>query len=446
MEEISLREILEAIWKGKWLIAVITVVALLLTGIGTYIMIPRTQNVVAIIDINYPGIEQGLNPDGSQFDILQLKSPYVIERALEELALSDSGVKLDEIRRNIDITSIIPDEISQKAENMIKQGKEYVYYPSEYKVTYKINRAFSYNQGVQLLEAIIDQYKKYFYTLYSDVKTVDNAFSNLDYTQYDYPDVVNIIDNQIETIQELLDSKAEEDSSFRSSTTGYSFGDLGRSLEIIKNVDISKLESLVNTNNLTKDRERLIKDYEYRVKKMELDMAKKNSEAEEARKLMEQYKKENYILIPDFNGSEINTENSNSYYDTLADIAINAGVEATNLQHEIEYLNKEIERLKSVTEVSNTKLMEEADTLIEAIKTKMTDFINTTNNTLEDYYSYKYESSIRQIAPAEMVSGINVLMNLAIAFVIGIMVGVFAVLIRFYWRSTEKKEVLPENR
>ena len=113
MEEISLREIIEVVWKGKWLIALITIIALALTGVGTYIMIPRTQSVVAIIELNYPGIELGQNPDGSQFDIRQLKSPYVIEKALEELELQNSGVKLDEVRRNIDIVSIIPNEISQ---------------------------------------------------------------------------------------------------------------------------------------------------------------------------------------------------------------------------------------------------------------------------------------------------------------------------------------------
>ncbi|NMB52927.1 MAG: capsular biosynthesis protein, partial [Bacteroidales bacterium] len=36
MEEISLRETLEAIWKGKWLIALITIIALVLTGVGTF--------------------------------------------------------------------------------------------------------------------------------------------------------------------------------------------------------------------------------------------------------------------------------------------------------------------------------------------------------------------------------------------------------------------------
>lgn len=440
MEEISLREILEAMWKGKWLIALITIVALVLTGIGTFLMLPDSKSVVAIIDLNYPGVELGQNPDGTQFDIRQLKSPYVIENALKTTELDKTGIKPDEVRRNIDIVSIVPEDIAQRTETMIKQGQQYVYYPSEFKVSYKVNKAFSYNQGITLVETIINEYQEYFYTLYSDVKTIENTIGSMDYTEYDYPDVVEVISIQIEGIQEFLTEKTEEDSNFRSSATGHNFADLNRSFDILKTVDTSKLESLVNSNNLTKDREKLIKDYEYKVKRMELDRAKKNSEAEEAKKLMDQFKKEDFVLIPDGNGNDLRTENPQSYYNTLAETAINASIEATDLQHEIDYYNKEIERLVSITERANVQLTEEADQLIENIKTKIVGLINMTNETIDDYYAYKYGGSIRQIAPAEMVSDISVIKNMLIALAAGVMVGIFTVFIKLYWTSTEEKK------
>lgn len=442
MEDITLREILEAIWKGKWLIAIITIIALIVTGVGTFLALPDSKSVVAIVELNYPGIELGQNPDGTQFDIRQLKSPYVIERALKETELDTIGIKSDEIRRNIDITPIVPNDVAQRAENMIKQGNEYVYYPSEFKVTYKVNKAFSYNQGIALIETIISEYKKYFYTLYSDVKTIENTIGSMDYTAYDYPDIVEVITTQIQGIQEFMAEKTEEDSNFRSAETGYNFADLNRSFDILKTVDTSKLESLVNTNTLTKDRLKLIKDYEYKVKKMELDQAKKSSEAEEARKLMDQYKKEDFILIPDSKGNELRTENPQSYYNTLAETAITASVEATDLQHEIDYYKKEIERLVAVTEKINEQLIEESEILIETIKAKLIGLIKVTNDTIEDYYSYKYGKSIRQVAPAEMVSDINIFMNMGVAMAVGLLLGVFIVFMRYYWRTVGSKNEL----
>jgi capsular polysaccharide biosynthesis protein len=445
MEEISLKEIMQVVWKGKWLIALITIIALILTGVGTYIMLPSTQSIVAIIELNYPGVELGKNPDGTQFDIRQLKSPYVIENALQETGLDNSGIKPDQVRRNIDITPIIPNDIAQTAETMIKQGNQYVYYPSEFKISYKVNKAFSYNQGIALVETIINEYQKYFYTLYSDIKTIEKTIGSLDYSAYDYPDIVEIISTQITGIQEFMTEKTEEDSNFRSAETGFNFADLNRSYDILKTVDTSKLESLVNTNTLTKDRLKLIKDYEYKVKRMELDRAKKNSEAEEARRLMDQFKKEDFILIPDSKGNELRTENPESYYNILAETAITSSVEATNLQHEIDYYNKEIERLVSVAERINTQLIQEADQLIEAIKTKLVDLITITNQTIEDYYDYKYGTSIRQVAPAEMVTGMNVMMNMAIALVIGLMAGAFAVFIIHYWKNTDTEVMKPKE-
>ena len=439
MEEITLREILEAVWKGKWLIALITIVALIITGLGTFLALQASKSVVAIIELNYPGIELGQNPDGTQFDISLLRSPYVIEKALQELELANIGIKSDEIRRNIDITPIIPDDVAQLAETMIMQGKEYSYYPSEYKITYKVNKAFSYNQGISLVETIISQYKKYFYTLYSDIKTIDNTIGSLDYSAYDYPDIVEVITTQIQGIQEFLDEKAAEDGNFRSSATSYNFADLNRSFDILKTVDTSKLESLVNTNTLTKDRLKLIKDYEYKVKRMELEQAKKNSEAEEARRLMDQFKKEDYVLIPDGSGSELRTENPKSYYNTLAETAIKASIEATALQHEIDYYKKEIERLVAVTEAINEQLIDEADQMIESIRSKLVGLIKVTNDTIEDYYSYKYGKSIRQVAPAEMTTSISIFINMGIALLLGLMIGVMFVFIKFYWKSSEPK-------
>ncbi len=444
MEEISLRELIEVVWKGKWIIAIITIVAVLLTGVGTYLMIPNSQRVVAIIELNYPGIELGQNPDGTKFDIRQLKSPYVIENALKTLGFNDNGVKLDQVRRNIDITSIIPNDVSQRAETMIKQGHEYVYYPSEFKVTYRINKDFSYNQGLQLVETIIDEYQTYFYTLYSDIEKIEKTIGTLDYSTYDYPDIVEVINIQIEGIQEFLTNKTEDDSNYKSAQTGYSFQDLNRNFDILRTVDTSKLESLVNAYTLTRDKEKLIKDYEYRVKRMELEQAKKNSEAEEARRLMDQYKKEDLVLIPDSIGKDLRTDNPESYYNKLAETAITASVEATNLKHEIEYYNKEIARLQVLNGSNNIALLAEADSQIETIKNKMVDLIDTTNETLNDYYAYKYGGSIKQIAPAELVNDMNILLNLAIAFVLGLMVSVFVVFMRFYWKSTEK-EVVPEE-
>lgn len=83
--------------------------------------------------------------------------------------------------------------------------------------------------------------------------------------------------------------------------------------------------------------------------------------------------------------------------------------------------------------------------MIDAIKIKIETLINATNKTIEDYYAYRFGTSIRQVTPAQVVTGMNVLLNLAIGAVIGLMIGVFVVFMRHYWKSTEKENGNMEN-
>jgi capsular polysaccharide biosynthesis protein len=87
MEEISLREIIENLIKNKWLIIAIVIVALLITGIGSYFISNSSMQVNAIISINTDEIKEGNNPDGSRFNTNAIISPSIINKAVEGIEL-----------------------------------------------------------------------------------------------------------------------------------------------------------------------------------------------------------------------------------------------------------------------------------------------------------------------------------------------------------------------
>ena len=49
------------------------------TGKGSYVR--------AMITFQFEGIDKGLDPNGAAFDVNQIKSPYVIQKALSELGI-----------------------------------------------------------------------------------------------------------------------------------------------------------------------------------------------------------------------------------------------------------------------------------------------------------------------------------------------------------------------
>ena len=66
----------------------------------------------AVITFQYEGIEEGIDPNGAAFDINKLKSPTVIESALEESGISDASV--EDISQNIMIEGVIPKDAVER--------------------------------------------------------------------------------------------------------------------------------------------------------------------------------------------------------------------------------------------------------------------------------------------------------------------------------------------
>lgn len=198
-EEISLRQIIQALINGRKLIIVVVILSIMLTLIGNYITTPYSGIAKIMISLNFDGIEKGLDPYGQAFDLGKIKAPVVTSKAIKALELDKLGITADDLRRNLVITPVVPGEVVQKIVNL----------------------------------------KEYFFEAYGDRPVLANAIGKLDYSEYDYPDVSTIMHNQIEIINNYLDTKNREASDFRSQKTGLAFADIMESVNLIDVVDIN---------------------------------------------------------------------------------------------------------------------------------------------------------------------------------------------------------------
>ncbi|MGX1982288.1 capsular polysaccharide biosynthesis protein [Thermolongibacillus altinsuensis] len=112
-ETISLRELVEIILKGKWLIAIITAVAVLIAALASFVLIDPVYSAKATVSINnglVPGKQQG--ETDSYFNeiitpaayIERVKSPQVIEAAIKKSGLEKYNVK--QVESNLTIESV----------------------------------------------------------------------------------------------------------------------------------------------------------------------------------------------------------------------------------------------------------------------------------------------------------------------------------------------------
>lgn len=453
-EEISLTDIFRVIYNAKWFIALVVIIAVMGVFLYMKFLSPETGYIQTIISYNYSGIEKGLDPHGINIDVSMIKSPVVLAEVVKALELEQYGITSNDLRININISPIIPGNITENIKRLeedikgnINALQEFVYYPNKYIITFKLSRRLKISEqlGQQIVDEVVKQYQQYFYRTYSDMSVLANAIEPMDYSEYDYPEISTVIHNQINIFENYLKTKLEQEngSNFRSVETGLSFVDIMESISIIKNVDLSRLDSIIGAYNLTKNKEKLIRLYEYQIKMAELNMSQKEDEEELLLATIQKYQKDQNLILQGLAGGDgsgvLNFESTNEYYNTLTQKYIDAGISARESSRMILYYQQEIEKLLNDSVAPSTKIEAEADVnrLIGLIRERIEHWIELTNKTVSEYYNINlFNKAITRNSPPEYYSNIGgSLMVFAITAALAFMLSVCLVFIRYYIKT-----------
>lgn len=424
---ISLNDIFSSLISRKRFIALLTSIAFILSLLAaTFYMLFALQSrgtVTALISFNYEGVENGLDPYGRTFDIDKLKAPIVVDNVMESMQLYDRKLTTEDIRRNTDIQGVTPDDIiskiltinkmADKDVTKLEQLNELEYHPTQFMVTFKNEEklGLSGEEAKKVLNELLKEYKNYFIDTYGDKEVLSSAIEGLEYSEYDYPEVSRVMKGQIDIITSYISDKIKKSPDFRSKATQMSFGDIISYLNIIDEVDVSRMNSLIFAYNLTKDKNRLLSLYQYRIEQYQKEMGKRQDEANMAQDSIKNYQKNKSLLfMPGMSGETADTmefDQKNEYYDQLMDRALDKGVAASNYGHEIEYYKKAIEKLNNtnVEETQVQKYSKEVDGLVVSIAQKLKNWADITNTTVEEYYETEiFSNAVKIPVPAEYKS------------------------------------------
>src|SRR5690554_4949022 len=98
-EEINLREIIESVWNGKWIIAVLTIIAMLISGIVSFFIIEPTYEAISTIRLGNNGEGQVA---GQQLYLNSyaesVRTDVAISRLIEKLKLDIDKYSINSIR------------------------------------------------------------------------------------------------------------------------------------------------------------------------------------------------------------------------------------------------------------------------------------------------------------------------------------------------------------
>ncbi len=393
----------------------------------------------AMITFQFEGIDQGLDPNGAAFDVNLIKSPYVIQSALNTLGGYD-GNYIENIRRNIDIQGVVPEDAVEKITTIKKMAEkdatqyekllEVSYFPSQYIIYLYDDGTFTSREMTQILNQILLSYKQYFLDTYGNTNLLTVTSNLLENGNYDYGESVDLVKTQMQIMLTFVTEKMEEAPDFRSSNTGFSFEDIVTSLQFVQSVDLARLTSYVEARSLTKDKSSQIQYYEYMIRETSNKIAEKQTQLEALENTIESYEKDPVVIV---SGTDSTLEygEKGEYYDKMI-------TEKTQISKEIAesntLLNEYYVKLNNLTSQERASSQSEydyADQLLADLDKKINSWSGIISETTEEYYSTTLYSNAVKIAvvPQYYVDGgiVHIAKNMAMP------AGVLALLVLIWW-------------
>ena len=380
-----------------WIITAVVIAGFVFSG--SLIMTSSSMTpLTAMVGFYFDGIEEGLDPNGDEFDANSIRSVVVIQNTLEELGLDDSLV--EPIRTGITVSGIIDSDTIDKltayesiftSDGSIEAAQKILdtsYYPTSFEVQFDYSETgFSRIEAAEFLNAMLSNYKTYFMDTYGTADAYGTSLKAIDYSEYDYAQAVDVFSNTLSSLKSYINdmSKKSNAEDFRSSTLGYSFSDLYSSVGTLQSVDLANLTSYILDNNITKDKSALLAYYEYQIEELtySLNTAEKNLES--IKDSIENYEKDTYLIISGSDGTDTTLTQTSEAYDDLIEQKIDAQSTVSNYETRINEYNTRIEKLNKGS-VGSESEQEEAMEKIEALSEKINTLIESTNTTSDEYY------------------------------------------------------------
>ncbi len=272
----------------KFLPLILVVCVLATYAIHLNLKKANTYVASEVIHYNDEQAEKGLAPTGDKLDVNEIKSSAVLSKVVENIGLT--GIySVDSLISRISITAI-PDEdkVAQK-EAKLEEGEEYVYEPSTYIVSFAATSKEGSEFARTVLDETLDVYFAEFSQKYVNVAPANNTIEKLDDGDYDYIEMVELIDTSIDETLNTLYQRMEQNPYYRATSTGVSFADLADDFNYIRSVNVSELFSKIYKYQITKNKAVLVSDYVTRIDNNNIANEKEASIVEDILTVIDSY-------------------------------------------------------------------------------------------------------------------------------------------------------------
>lgn len=425
--------VLRYLSKWKYLIFIVCVIGAFI--VYKYAMYNQEYTASTVISYTNPTATNGTTPSGAELDVTEIYSGAVIINVLEDLNLN---IGADAIRSNCKVEGITPPDEEVKKQAILEQGEEYEFFPTDYVVSFSVGSEFDKDFARTVLDSIIKNYFATYGEKYINQQTLPN--NNVCGTdgQYDYIERAEILDEWAADISDYLAAKKETQPDYRSALTGYSFGDLYEIYQSYLKYDLPQIYSLILEQEVTVDRDTLLKKYQNDISTYELDLQNMQTKINDLNDLIRKYSDKNkegarYHFGTDENSGANSSDqilkdvyderredmeiDSETTYDTLVKEYVELETEKQKLEVDLEHKKMllGVFTAENNGDKSNTATIEES--LNELSKTLDEMYMNV-SDTVDEYNQFVGAYNVSTLSSITTTEKINVRMYIVLAIII----------------------------
>ncbi len=370
------------------------------------------EALTATISFNYNGIEEGLDPNGCEFDTDVVKNDQVVSDALSALGLSDD--LRETVQNSIHIDGIVSSAAIEKitqyssiysssTSSWIETMHDTAYHPTQYRVSFNYSKTgLSGEQAAELINKILENYQNYFFETYGYSESVSNSVLAVNSDDYDYLIVLDMYNSTLKSLESYINRMAAADTSqFRSDLTGYSFADLADAIGLIRSVDIDTLTSYVLNNGVISNKEMMVSYYTYRIDDMTRSKANAEERMNAIQDSIDMYQKDAVLIYNNTEFSSASVTSTSGTYDALISQKIEF---QSRVSYYDEMLQNYKDRLAAINQTKSSVTDAEkkyVDERIQVLEQKIVELTDNVKATADDYYeNEKFTNAYSIITPA----------------------------------------------
>lgn len=429
-DEIDLVDLLKILIKNKGIILLTTIIITLISfGIGI-IKYNSSKKVSTIISYNFNEISDGLNPDKSKFNPNLIVSNEVLNSVIKDLELGDEELNIVDIKEKISVTPIVPEYVKTKIKLELEKGINSSFNASTYEI--KMGIIKDSNMTKKILQTLAIKYSNYYSEKYAQSDNI--SIIKIDET-YEYQDYIKVFESKLKDIEYILKSKSDQ--GFVSKKNGLGFAKTLNEVQLIKEVDILRIQQYLVVDGISRDKEVASKDLEYKIENLENKRQKKINEVEALNGILKLYKPESSKVVMSGSTGTVLEQNPNEYYSKLIEKVALAAVEVGNIDQDIESLKKRKEKINN----SNNKDQIKLEKALVELEKNINNTIRSTNEILKEYNDRFVTNYVKTISPVnETTDSKKSMMIVAIGIVLGLFLGVLLAFIKEFFANVDLKK------